>query len=147
MYDPLTKSSCESEFRLCYQNDRFDYYPQSIVKNWHEQCDSYITFSPTTPALSNPTTTRPTIVGGTLQAICTDFLTSCAILSSAEAQCWALDHDLTASSALDCACSTSLLSLASVCLYDANITCRGADAHLSDIALFNICNVSDQRTN
>lgn len=128
--------------RLCHQNDQFDYYAETLMQTWHTQCDTYITFTPTTPVLSNPTTTRPTLVAGTIQPFCTNFLTSCASWSLAEARCWALDYEMTASSALDCACSTSLLSLASVCLYDTNITCYGVDANLSAIPLFNICGVS-----
>ena len=133
-------NSCESELRLCYLNDQFDYYASGLLSDWHGWCSGYITFTPTTPVLSTPTTTVP--IPGT-NAFCEDYTTSCAVWSAAESACFDLDPSATASSFLSCACSTELLSLASVCLYDVSVSCFGrSSAVLTDIALFSICGVS-----
>ncbi|OAP61259.1 hypothetical protein AYL99_03460 [Fonsecaea erecta] len=126
---------CESELRLCYLNDQFDYYATDLLSDWHSWCDKRITYTPTTPVLSTPTTTVPTDVNG----FCGDYTTSCAVWAAAESACFDLDPSATAASFLSCACSTDLLSLASVCLYDVSTSCFGRSAVLTDIALFSIC--------
>lgn len=80
-----TICSCESEFRSCYLNDQFDHYAESVLANWNTWCNDYVTFVPTTPVLSNPTTTVPTIVGGVLEPFCSEFRTSCDAWSMTEA--------------------------------------------------------------
>lgn len=113
-----------------------------MLATWHDWCSDYITFVPTTPILDNPPTTAPTIVGGVLEPLCSDLRTSCAAWSEAEANCLNIDPSATAASFYECACQTSLLSLASVCLYDGNTTCLGSSTALSNIPLYGICGVS-----
>ncbi|KPI40511.1 uncharacterized protein AB675_7640 [Cyphellophora attinorum] len=125
--------------RLCYLNERFDPEASSLLSNWHDWCDGYITYTPTSPILSHVTTTYPTFVGSDGDPLCKDFTTSCAIWSASEASCLALDPSATAASFLDCACRAELLSLASVCLYDASVTCFGLSATLADLPLWSIC--------
>ena len=138
---PLTDHcSCESQFRLCYLNDQADIQAQSVLSNWHGWCDTYVTFTPTTPVLSNPSTTVPT-GGGTQAPYCSNVLTSCAALSSQERDCLNLDPSATAASFLSCACKLSLLSLASVCLVDVPVTCSSRSAAVTDVGLFSICKV------
>jgi len=135
----LTRTcSCGSEYRLCYLNDQYDYYYTSVLDDWNEWCDDYVTYTPTTPALSNPPTTVPTLG----PAVCTNYSSSCSILSNFESDCLSLDPSATASSFYSCACATSLLSIASVCYYDVAVTCRNESTALTDIDFFNACGVS-----
>ncbi|KAI1615434.1 hypothetical protein EDD36DRAFT_189067 [Exophiala viscosa] len=126
---------CGSEYRLCYLNDQYDYYYTSVLDDWNERCDDYVTYTPTTPVLSNPTTTVPTYQ----PAACTDYSSSCSILTNFESDCLSLDPSATASSFYSCACAPSLLSMASVCFYDVAVTCRNQSTALSDIDIFGAC--------
>lgn len=127
--------------RLCYQGEQYDSEASSLLSNWHSWCDSYITYTPTTPILSHATTTYPTLVGGDVNPLCTEYTTSCAVWSASEASCLALDPAATAASFLECACQPELLSIASVCLYDVSVTCFGRSATLENLPIWRICGV------
>lgn len=135
--------SCESEARLCYESDTYDASISSYLANWHSVCDSYITFTPTSPVLSTLTTTF-VLAATSNQAYCNGIAQdACQSFSVSEVACLQINTAATGSQFLSCACQESLLSLASVCLYDAAITCQSkSTAILGDVPLYSICGVS-----
>ncbi|PMD41721.1 hypothetical protein L207DRAFT_582152 [Hyaloscypha variabilis F] len=64
--------NCESEARICFGDDDEDTVIQNDLATWHNLCDTYITFSPTTPLVS-------TVSGGTVDfEACTVGESACA---------------------------------------------------------------------
>jgi hypothetical protein len=125
-------TSCENEMRQCGQNYAFDSSAQAVLANWHSDCDAFITFSPTTPPLTSLTSTF------NLQ-ICTALASSCLSFDVEESSC---SDSYTAFTDLkSCICRPSMLSLASECRYDGNISCKSTTAALSNIVLFRQCQV------
>jgi hypothetical protein len=126
------RNSCENEMRQCGQNYAFDSSAQQVLQNWHEDCDRFITFTPTTPPLTSLTATFN-------QQICTALESSCQSFDVQYSSCtgsYTGSTDLTS-----CFCRPLMLSLASECLYDGNVSCKSTTAALSNIALYSQCQV------
>lgn len=125
-------ASCENEMRQCGQNYAFDSSAQAVLADWHSDCDTFITFSPTTPPLTSLTATFN-------QQICTALASSCLSFDVESSSC---SDSYTAFTDLkSCICRPSMLSLASECRYDGNISCKSTTAALSNIVLFSQCQV------
>jgi len=126
---------CESEYRLCLDSYEEDTEMQQVLANWHSECDTFINFSPTTPVLSTPTFTIMNPICDNIDSICTfggSITRACKETYTADSQ---------ASSLSSCLCQSSLLSAASVCEYDGNITCLDYPATLTSIDLWILCPV------
>jgi hypothetical protein len=129
--------SCESEYRQCLDSYEEDNEAQQVLANWHSECDKFITFTPTTPVLSTLTSTIPPY------AVCTNIESICSLGGSITRDCKASYRaDSQSASLSSCLCQTSLLSAASVCEYDGNITCFQMPATLSSVDLWRLCPVS-----
>jgi hypothetical protein len=129
--------SCESEYRLCLDSYEEDNAMQEVLANWHSGCDEFITFTPTTPVLSTPTFTIGNPTCSIIASVCTfagSITRACKETYTASSQIASLSS---------CICQPSLLSSASVCEYDGNITCNNFPATLASIDLWNLCPVSD----
>ena len=125
-------TSCENEMRQCGQNYAFDSSAQAVLANWHSDCNAFITFSPTTPPLTSLTATFN-------QQICTALASSCQSFDVEYSSC---SNSYTAFTDLkSCICRPSMLSLASECRYDGNISCKSTTAALSNILLYSQCQV------
>lgn len=112
----LTVVSCENEVRLCAQSPALDSYYELEVEIWHSACDSFISFTVTTPITALLSATLDLDACGQIYEACISGgmeRTSCA--SSATATI-----DL-----LSCMCQPRITSLYSVCLYDGNVSCVG----------------------
>ncbi|KAN0110870.1 hypothetical protein V8E51_007257 [Hyaloscypha variabilis] len=124
---------CESEYRICLDSHEEDNAMQQVLANWHSGCDKFITFSPTTPVLSTPTFTIGNPACSAIESICTfggSITRACKESFTASIQIASLSS---------CLCQSSLLSAASVCEYDGNITCNNFPATLADIDLWILC--------
>lgn len=128
--------NCESEYRQCLDSYEEDNEMQQVLANWHSECDTYISFTPATPVLSTPTSTIAAY------AVCTNIESICSLGGSITRDC---KESYTANSQSvslsSCLCQTSLLSAASVCEYDGNITCFQRPATLSSVDLWILCPV------
>ena len=132
--------SCESEYRQCLDSYEEDGEIQQVLANWHSECDTFVTFAPTTPVLSTPTFT----IGN---PICTNIESICTFGGSITRACKeSFPSDSQTASLYSCLCQSSLLSAASVCEYDGNITCLGTPATLTSIDLWVLCPVSHLST-
>src|SRR5271154_2009429 len=67
------ESSCESEYRQCLDSYEEDNEAQQVLANWHSECDTFISFTPTTPVLSTPTSTIAAY------AVCTNIASICTL--------------------------------------------------------------------
>ena len=136
------ESSCESEFRQCLDSYEEDNEAQQVLANWHSECDKFISFKPTTPVLLTPTTTIAAY------AVCTNIESICTLGGSITRDCKeSYTADSQSASLSSCLCQSSLLSAASVCEYDGNITCLQKPATLSSVDLWMLCPVSSHDSN
>ena len=122
--------------RLCSGTYNFDNDYEALVSTWHSACDSHDateSFTPTTPPLSTLSTTVNVEVCSALHSSCVNAYDAFGSCTSS----YSLDPD----KALSCACQTPLLSLASACAYDVNVTCLLTTAELTNIDLFTSCGV------
>ena len=124
-------SSCESEARLCLGNDDGDGSMQTAIDEWHSACDKEITFSPTTPVVTSLTATDNN------QDFCNTVGSACASGIDLASQCSLSYTSLGAFSS--CYCQPELLSLQYTCLYQANTSCFGEPAALTNIPAYNFC--------
>lgn len=128
--------SCWNEWRICQNSNEGDHNAQSVLSNWHSQCDNIAT--PTTPSL----TTLPASVSQCPVQVRQQFQAACTQVIAAGNACYAQYPALSQSVPYSsCVCQTSILSLASVCEYDGNKTCLGRTPTLSDIPLWSFCPV------
>ena len=133
-----TQPSCENEFRQCLQSYEEDNQEQQVLENWHSGCDHFITFPLSTPVLS----TLASSIGD--PAVCSEIETVCTEGGSITRDCKQSYGAATDSSGLtSCLCQSSLLSAASRCEFDGNITCSEQTAALSNIDLWILCPVSN----
>jgi len=124
----------EKEERVCLHSYEEDTEEQQVVANWHSGCDNFITFTPTTPALTSLVSSVAPL------AVCSNIESICREAGSIASSCEPSYSDVAQSSQFtSCLCQTSLLSAASVCEFDGNITCREETAALSNIALWQLC--------
>jgi hypothetical protein len=126
------KTSCENEMRQCGLNYAFDSSAQQVLQNWHQDCDSFITFTPTTPPLTSLTATFN-------QQICTALESSCLSFDVEYSSC--TDSYTAFTDLKSCICRPPMLSLVSECRYDGNISCKLTTAALSNIRLYSECQV------
>jgi hypothetical protein len=123
---------CQNEYERCF-SDVFPFVETSLSE-WHKQCDTAVTFSPTTPSTVSLTTTVPPVP---LQA-CENIESACLTVNSLFSSCISLS---TKSQISSCVCQEQALSLASVCLYDQNTTCLNTPAEYSNIPNWTLCPV------
>lgn len=103
---------------------------QSAVASWHSFCDSAITFTPTTPLVSMPTTTW------TPQG-CLDVNNACESAKASVDACSPYISDVTRFSS--CTCQPNILTLDYSCFYRGNISCYGNAATLSNMFDYSWC--------
>jgi hypothetical protein len=117
-------TSCENEARLCLQSPVLDSTYQDEVEIWHSACDSFISFSVTTPAISSMPESLDYGVCGQIYLACESGSVgrvSCA--SSATAT----------TNLLSCLCQPRMTSLFSSCDFDANVSCYGLPGNTDGI--------------
>jgi len=128
---------CENEWRSCLDSDEEDSGAQYVLSEWNKECDSFISFTPTTPSLLSLTSTYAGV------ASCEDIQSVCALVTSTGLQCASSYPQQSQSSQfLDCMCQEPVISAASVCEFDGNITCHDQPATLTNIAIWRACPVS-----
>ena len=133
----VRERSCESELRLCFESNELDSTFDEGVQSWHSLCDTYVTFSPTTKALSSVT-----------QSIDGDFCNfdvhsackSAQLLLSSCTHSSIITDELRFSS---CLCAPQLLSLDYTCEVFGNSSCFYTDATLSSLILYSCSNFQD----
>ena len=128
---PLTlNSSCESQLRLCFLGDDLDSTLEDGLMSWHALCDDFVTFKPTTPALSQLTTSRNDDYCNILiRGACTQArtaLTSCGLLTGEAAFS-------------SCTCAPSLIILEYSCEFLGNTSCLATGATLSSLDPYSSC--------
>jgi hypothetical protein len=128
----LTSRSCESEWRLCLENDDFDGDAQEDVSLWNSACDAQITFSPTTPVLSTVTATYDDQYCTTAAAACDRDKTALEACSISY-----LGQDATKYSS--CFCAPPVLSDAYTCGFLGNVSCRQVPATLTNLVEYTYC--------
>jgi hypothetical protein len=107
---------CKGEVRQCADSNSFDSGFDDFLSDWHATCDSRISFTATTPAITSLSTT----IG--LDA-CESIYEGCARWSQKAGQCtssYTAPVDRTS-----CRCQPSIVSLASVCDNGGPALCRG----------------------
>lgn len=127
----LTQPSCETELRLCFQNDEPDSTVQDGLMSWHSLCDDYVTFQVTSPVLTQLTTSVnddfcETIVRG-----------ACDRAHLSLGSCSAIIADSTAFNS--CVCSPPLLLLEYTCEFLGSTSCLHAGATLSNLVAYPSC--------
>lgn len=128
---------CENEWRSCLDSDEEDSGAQYVLSEWNQECDSFISFTPTTPSVLSLTSTYAGV------ASCEDIQSACALVTSTGLQCASSYPQPSQSSQLfDCMCQEPVISAASVCDFDGNITCLDQPATLTNIAIWRACPVS-----
>lgn len=121
---------CESEMRLCFEDNSLDDTYQSALSLWHSLCNTFITFSPTTPAVSAINTSYDALCGNAIEEDCT---TAQIILE----QCSNSHTDNVLFTS--CLCQPQFLSLDYTCEFLGNTSCLGVPATLSSLAGYQIC--------
>src|SRR5271155_5625301 len=109
--------SCESEFRLCAGGYEFDSEfqgPNGYFGLWHSACDGFITYTPTTPAITTLSVTFD-------QANCLSAESYCGAFGSSTDSCasvYSISVELES-----CWCQATILDLVSRCEVDGSISC------------------------
>jgi hypothetical protein len=126
----LTACRCGNEERLCFGNGESDNSVEDTVSDWHEGCDSHVSSTITTPALS-------TITASYDARICTNLVSWCGGVSVGIEKC---TTDYTSVSDISsCLCAPPLLSLEYSCMYVGNASCIQTNAALSNIPAYSFC--------
>ena len=117
--------------RLCYGNGDLDELMQSELAIWNSGCDSILTYSPTTPALSSVATTYDVQYCTTAASACQaglDAIQSCSINYLGQPQPYS-----------SCNCQPSLLSAEYTCGFLGNVSCEQIPGTLTNLAQYNLC--------
>lgn len=129
----LTKSRCESEYRLCFGDDSQDLNIENQLELWHSICDSRLTFSLTTPLVSN-------IITSFQKDFCNTAASACdsGLLSQSECSETYAGHGST-SAFSSCLCEPKLLSLAYTCNVLGNVSCLITPGAVTNMAQYKLC--------
>ncbi|KAH8126434.1 hypothetical protein LI328DRAFT_155132 [Trichoderma asperelloides] len=126
-------TDCESETRMCARSPNNDHYYDGIRAQWLNVCGSKITFSLTTPVLSN-------YAYGTFS----DFncvstaVSACQSVQYLASQCSSSFQGTTASGYFSCACQDEAVSQASLCeIFGAS--CVGRTVVTSTLFIYQHC--------
>ena len=132
-----TVTSCENEAKLCLDESGSFLDPiEYVLSAWHKECNTFITFSPTTPSLVSLTTSYNSEACIAVESACvlqTSIVNSCLSAYTVSTQAADLNS---------CFCQERAISLASVCEYDGNKTCLATTAAFSNIPVWSLCPVS-----
>ncbi|KAH7025522.1 hypothetical protein B0J12DRAFT_733007 [Macrophomina phaseolina] len=110
--------SCEGEVQQCMLSNTFDSSFEEVIDEWHAKCDAKMASPVTTPPLPPLSTS---IEAGVGLGVCSSIIESC---NSWQRDASACKSSYTSSAdILSCQCAPSLVSLASVCEYDGNVSC------------------------
>jgi len=110
------KIRCEGEVQQCILSNTFNSDFEEVISSWHEKCDPHT--SVTTPLIEPLSTTVNVGVG---LGDCSSILESCNSWIRETSAC---KSSYTAMVDLNsCECQPSMISLASVCEYDGNVSC------------------------
>lgn len=121
--------SCESELRLCFESTDLDDNMVEGISSWHSVCDTYITYSPTTPVLSTITSTYDA-------AFCESAELACLSEEVALDKCTTITD---ISSFDECSCQPSILRYDYTCQYLGNSSCLGIEAAYSNLIGYSDC--------
>jgi hypothetical protein len=121
---------CESEDRLCLFSYDLDDEWQEVASSWHILCDTYNTFSPTTPPLSTLTTTQ-------LDESCENCEEACKSDQASMDKCTTFLPDVTKFSS--CTCEPDILSWDYTCFYLGNISCLATGGTISNLYGYTYC--------
>lgn len=117
--------------RLCVEGPWDDNEWESWISQWHFICDSYITFTPTTPPISSISTTL-------YFDYCTLANSYCASLTVGLDQC-SMSIMSFNSQMVSCYCQPRFLTMAYSCEYIGNMSCLQTGATLSSIWGYSFC--------
>jgi hypothetical protein len=117
---------CESEMRVCFESDRLDINYEEALSLWHSLCNTFTTFSPSTPPVS--------VISSNYDAFCIDnnLHSACATAQLLSDQCessFSSDNGGFTS----CLCQPRFLSLDYSCEYLGNTSCLGIPATMSNL--------------
>ncbi|KAH8898272.1 hypothetical protein GQ53DRAFT_415420 [Thozetella sp. PMI_491] len=122
--------SCENQLRACFASDELDNEMEEASSLWLSLCKTYITYTPTTPVLSEVTSSFD-------DAFCNTVVKSaCGAATVALDKC---DTILDESLLSECVCQPSILRYDYTCEYMGNITCFSTAAALSNLFLSSAC--------
>lgn len=129
----LMACRCESEYRLCFDDDSQDLPIENQLEIWHSICDSRLTFSLTTPVVSN-------IITSFHPNFCNTAVSACdsGILSQSECSETYAGHG-SASAFSSCLCQPKLLSLAYTCNVLGNISCQLTPGAVTNMPQYKLC--------
>ncbi|KAH8762926.1 hypothetical protein BGZ57DRAFT_956266, partial [Hyaloscypha finlandica] len=122
--------SCEGEVRQCTLSNTYDSGFDQVIAAWHEKCDTHMSTPVTTPVIATPSMTLG-------QEVCPSIIESCNSWIQETSACkssFTREIDLTS-----CECRPPMISLASVCEFDGNVSCIGTTAELSNLWEFQNC--------
>jgi hypothetical protein len=126
---------------LCLESLEEDGAAEQAVANWHSECNTWIKFKVTTPALATPSVIIAPI------AECEAIETVCKEGGDATLACKQQYGYYTALAAhpklQSCLCKPEILSMESRCIVDGDSICLGKTAAVSNLDLWNECPVSD----
>lgn len=122
--------SCKGEVRQCLLSNTFDSDFDQVIAAWHEKCDSHLSTPVTTPVIAEPTITAGIDV-------CPSIIESCNRWIQETSAC---ESSFTRGADINsCECRPSLVSLASVCEFDGNVSCSITTAESSNLWAWNNC--------
>jgi len=112
---------CESEMRLCFESDRLDTTYEEALSLWHSLCNTFTTFSASTPPVS--------VVSASYDIFCGDngVQSACTTASLLFDQCTSSFSSNNARFT-SCLCQPRFLSLDYSCEYLGNTSCLGIPA-------------------
>lgn len=119
---------CENESRFCGGMNSGPYL-FDLADSWHSACNSRITFTPTTPALS-------TYSSIDIDA-CSSAWDGCISQSAEASKC--LGYTTKESELQSCMCQPQMLSAAFTCNYYANVSCELTPGTLSEVLGYSYC--------
>lgn len=105
-----------------------------FVSVWHQTCDSYITFTPTTPA-------KATITASYDAAACTSIYSDCVSVSISRRSC--RESYTAAVDQSSCVCDPGIQTMNFNCKYAGNETCLGVPAATTKLYGYGFCSNFD----
>jgi hypothetical protein len=125
-------TSCQSDVQLCLESHMFDSQFDIKIRDWHAECDKYVTTTITTPI-------EPTITTTYDFRACDRLQQSCVSADYERGKCSSEYMHTSSMSFTSCACQPKVYSLCSECSYNGNVSCKRTTAAESNLWGYSFC--------